>query len=259
MAALGLLVFLLSTGMISYIERPVEFVLNPVMSGLYGISTKFRTFYQEQTGKHETATRIAELEQQAAEQAVDRARLLTLEDENKILRQYLSFGTSSKRMFKTASVIARNDLESGNQSVIIDRGKRDSLAPGLAVVSGEGVVVGKVIETGEHTAVVALSTQPECKLAATILNVPRTTGMTRGELGLTIVMDFIPQIEKIEAGDLVVTSGLENNIPRGLVIGKVTEVKRENNEIWQSATVEPLINIGRLTIVAVLLPDGQRL
>ena len=67
-------------------------------------------------------------------------------------------------------------------------------------------------------------------------------------------MGFVPQTADIKAGDLIVTSGLEEGIPRGLVIGKVAEIKGESNDPWRLAIVETLIDPDDLTIVSVILP-----
>jgi cell shape-determining protein MreC len=88
-------------------------------------------------------------------------------------------------------------------------------------------------------------------------NDQKTSGVVEGDLGLTIKMDFIPQAEKIKVDDIVVTSGLEKNIPRGLVIGKIIQVNSDSNEIWQKATVESLMNLEDLTIVSILPPIVQ--
>jgi rod shape-determining protein MreC len=79
-------------------------------------------------------------------------------------------------------------------------------------------------------------------------------GITEGDLGLTIKMNFIPQSDTINLDDTVITSGLGGNIPRGLVIGKVSQVNNRSNEIWQDVSIEPLINLNSLTIVSVLIP-----
>ena len=156
-----------------------------------------------------------------------------------------------------SNVIARgdqSDLTSIPQTIMIDKGKHDGLYPGLAVVSSEGIIVGKIVEVKDEISEVFLSNNSECKLAATLLNESKTSGITEGDLGLTIKMNFIPQDIDIKIGDIVVTSGLEQPIPRGLVIGSVLGVDKENNELWQTATIEPLLDAGALTIVSVILP-----
>ncbi|MCX6798368.1 MAG: hypothetical protein NTX66_04140, partial [Candidatus Falkowbacteria bacterium] len=106
----------------------------------------------------------------------------------------------------------------------------------------------------DNLAEIYLVTNKNCKLAAAILGEGKTTGIVTGELGLTSKMEFIPQTENIKEGDLAATSGLEQNIPRGLVIGRVTKVVKENNAVWQSAAIEPQINLDSLSIISILLP-----
>jgi len=90
-------------------------------------------------------------------------------------------------------------------------------------------------------------------LAATIYGEDKTNGIIQGELGLTTKMKFIPLLKKIKIDDLVVTSGLEANIPKGLVVGKVSVVNKENNGIWQEAIVTPLDSIEYLSVVSVII------
>ena len=163
-----------------------------------------------------------------------------------------------------ANIISRGELEGepeDSQSIVIDKGSRDGLFAGLAVVSssslgdtGQGIIIGKVVNVKDNLAEIYLVTNKNYKLAAAILGESKTSGIVAGELGLTIKMEFIPQTENIKPGDLVATSGLEQNIPRGLVIGRVTKVIKENNEVWQSAIIEPQIDLDSLSIVAILLP-----
>ena len=141
-----------------------------------------------------------------------------------------------------------------NQTVTLDRGSADGLSAGLPVVSGTGLLIGKIVETKDHLSSACLVTSSRCQFAATVENQNKTIGLTKGELGLTIKMDFIPQTEVINRGELVVTSGLEQNVPRGLVLGKISQVQKLNKELWQTATIEPLVNLNDLVIASVILP-----
>jgi rod shape-determining protein MreC len=69
-------------------------------------------------------------------------------------------------------------------------------------------------------------------------------------------MNFIPQSAEISLDDVVVTSGLEQYIPRGLIIGKIIEVTKDNNELWQNAVIESTVDSEDLVIVSVLLPQN---
>jgi rod shape-determining protein MreC len=65
-------------------------------------------------------------------------------------------------------------------------------------------------------------------------------------------MEFVGQAAAVKQGDTVVTSGLGGAYPAGLVIGKVTGVSGNRQEIFQSVTVEPLASLSRLETVLVM-------
>ena len=65
-------------------------------------------------------------------------------------------------------------------------------------------------------------------------------------------MNFIPQNETIEIGNTVVTSGFEDGIPRGLVIGTIETFEKEPYQPFQSAVIVPPKDFGRVTTVTIL-------
>jgi rod shape-determining protein MreC len=197
---------------------------------------------------------IENLKQEVARLTVANSQSAEIASDNKKLAALLNFSETHSAKTLAAGVIARDETAEDGRGLIINRGERDGVRVGLAIVSEEGVIVGQVLEVKDATARVCLTTSPHCQLAAALQNETKTQGLTDGDLGLTIKMSYIPQLEKIKVGDTVITSGLGGNIPRGLVIGRVASVKNEGNEVWQEATIEPLIDLNRLTIVAVILP-----
>ncbi|MCX6796258.1 MAG: rod shape-determining protein MreC [Candidatus Falkowbacteria bacterium] len=213
--------------------------------------------YNEQSDREALNAKVKSLTEERNKLIEANANLQKTTEENEILRQQLGFFARSKFHYVVSNVISRGDLTSTTklpETITIDKGTKDGIYKGLAVVSGDGIIVGKVVETKEEMAEVNLTNNDYCKLAATVFNDSKTDGITEGELGLTMKMSFIPQSAVIKQGDLVVTSGLEEAIPRGLVIGKVLEVKSESNDMWQTAVIEPLVNPDDLIIVSVVLP-----
>jgi cell shape-determining protein MreC len=63
---------------------------------------------------------------------------------------------------------------------------------------------------------------------------------------------FIPRNEIIIVGEAVVTSGLDPNIPRGLMVGNVVAIENESYQPFQQAVVSPLLDLNKLTIVSIL-------
>lgn len=256
-AVIGLLIFLHLTKILMPLELLIVRISRPIFSRVYSISTSVRTTYNEQTSKGDLINQIRKLENQASQLIVENARLNMLEEENKILRQHLNFLSKGEQSYVLANIISRGSLDNpaiAEHTIIIDKGAREGILPGLAVISSQGIAMGKVTQVKDDLAEVYLITNSACKLAATIQNKDRTSGIVKGELGLTVKMELIPQTEEIKIGDIVVTSGLERNIKQGLVIGTVAEVIKESNELWQSAVVVPMVDLDELIIVSVLLP-----
>lgn len=257
MAVVGLLIFLYTVGLLRPVESVITKLLNPITERVFSVSSDIRSKYNEQTDRRDLGQVINELEDEVLRLTEENAKFVMIEEENKLLRDKLRFFSDNAYNYVMANVISRGDLADvagRTETIIIDKGSNDGMYEGLAVVASQGTIVGKITEVKEELSKVELTNNEKCKIAATILNKEKTTGITQGELGLTIRMDFIPQSEVINIDDIVVTSGLEQAIPRGLVIGKVTEVNRENNELWQNARLGTLIDPSDLVIVSVLIP-----
>ncbi len=253
----GLLVFLHGIGALRPLENVLFNIVKPVSGRFYNIGNIFSRSYQDREKQVSLSAQVEALTKEVAILTVANSGQKELVEENSKLRKQLNFLSDNNFKAVAAEVIARESISEGSdsgQDLVINKGTRDGVNIGQGVASEEGVIIGKVIEVKETSAKICLTTSPECKLAAAIQNQARTQGITDGDLGLTIIMNYIPQLEKISAGDTVITSGLGGNIPRGLVIGKIIEVRNESNEVWQDATIEPLANLNDLTVVTVIIP-----
>jgi len=256
-AVIGLLIFLSALGVWRPFGNLIRLALSPIANTMHTLGTKFNLSYDKQSGEKDWQSEAEKLKEELAELTIANARLETAEHENELLRESLAFLKQNNLKYIVSNVISRGEIiESSGQTetIVIDKGSQAGVRAGLAVVNSEGIVVGKVAEVKDNIAKVYLTSNKKCKIAATVLNQQKTAGVTEGELGLTIKMDLIPQSEAIAIGDTIVTSGLEETIPRGLVIGRVIEVTKENNDLWQSAQIESLIDINNLIIVSVVVP-----
>lgn len=254
---LGLLIFLHFIGAIRPLENIFFRALKPLSGRLYYWGTGLDSSFNDKQDKDNLLAEINRLRQEAAKLAIDSSKCLEVAAENEKLRAQLDFASSNNFKALMANIVAKEGdtpAASNSRDIIIDKGERDGLTTEMAVLSEEGIIIGKIVETKASSARVCLTTSPGCQLAASLQNAAKTQGLTDGRLGLTIEMNFIPQLEKINIGDTVITSGLSTSIPRGLVIGRVSNVVSESNEVWQSATIEPLINLNNLTVVSVVIP-----
>lgn len=252
-----LLVFFHVTHLLRPVENFLLYLVKPISGRLYNFGAEFNKSYHARNSQIDLNEKVESLASEVARLTVLNSKYLSLEEENNKLRNILKYSGENSWKTVVVGIIGRETLAAiGNESqnIIINKGSKDGLRLGLGLINEEGVVVGKIIDLQLGTAKICLTTSPGCQLAASIQNQNKTLGIVDGDLGLTIKMGYIPQLEKINVNDIVITSGLGGDIPRGLVVGRVQAVRNESNEIWQSATIEPLVNMDNLTVLAVIIP-----
>lgn len=173
-------------------------------------------------------------------------KLKFLRSENEMLKEHLNFLTSSQDKFVLANVLGRQQ-ESGLNWIIIDQGSKRGVKPGLAVVDQKGVLIGTVVETKDYISYVRPLIDLHSLIATDVINYDQqeeknglTSGIIQGEYNLILKMKSVPLNKKVKIGDLVVTSGLEENIRRGILIGEVLEIKKNPNDIFQELIIDPL-------------------
>lgn len=134
----------------------------------------------------------------------------------------------------------------------IDKGSQDGIKNGQAVVFKDNYI-GQVQTVSEGEANVRLLSDPDSKLAAFSYGKNgKAKGVIRGEFGLEMVLDKILHEEHIEQGDLVYSEGTEGYLPRGLIIGRVSEVIEKQNEVFKQAKVKPIFDIRDLELVFLI-------
>src|SRR5680860_36221 len=251
-----LLVLLHFINVLQPVERLFFKAIKPISSDLYSWGSNISASHEEKQEREGLVIEIEKLKKELASFVIDKANYQEIEAENKKLKDQLEFVSNHDFNTVLANVVAKEGIFSSSErrDLIIDRGSNSGLRPELAVLSEDGIVVGKIVEVLADSSRICLTTNSGCQLAVSLQNKNQTQGLSDGRLGLTIEMNYIPQLEKIDKGDIVVTSGLSAEIPRGLIIGTVTDVRSESNEVWQSAVIEPILNFNNLTLVSVVIP-----
>lgn len=203
----------------------------------------------------ELQQKLSTLESDNQKLSSENARLLTLEDENKHLRDYLNFTQTKKVDLHMAEVVARGMAEDSwhnRETITLNQGSDQGINVGMPIVSSEGVLIGKITSVKGNISEACLLYSSDCRLAVGLAGLGATIGVARGDLGLSVLIEFIPQNQVISEGQIITTSGLESGMPAGLLIGHISRVIKQSNELWQSAVVEPAANFDNLRFVAIL-------
>jgi len=251
-AVIILLVFLHYLGFLSVPENFVMNMLSNAQNTSYVFLTKLKysivNFQEAQNLKKENIEQKEEINQLTYEVS----QLEQLEQENEKLRQIIDYKKDKDFDLITGKVISR-DLNRAN-TLIINRGEFDGLKPGFPVIVDNGIIIGKLIDVRKNTSTILLLTDQFSQLAVSSVNSNKAIGLAKGEFGLSIKVELIPQDLSIKEDDLIITSGMEQNIPRGLIIGRVNRIISYENELFKSATISPLADYGEITLLSVVIP-----
>ncbi len=178
------------------------------------------------------------------------ARLESAQQENSGLRKALNFEQQSKLNLLSAEVLDI-DPTGLSQTIVISRGEKSGLHLNQPVVAAPGLLVGKVTKLYSDSAQVTLITDPNLLVNAEVAD-SGARGIIRGEHGLALSFDLVTQNDVIKSGDEVITSGLSDDFPRGLLIGEVSAIRSSQSELFQKAFVSPAADLRSLRFLFVV-------
>lgn len=195
--------------------------------------------------------KINGLEKKLADAELELTKLRQEAKDVNRLRSLLTLKQSISRSTIGADVTGRNP-DNWFEQVIIDKGKKDGVKLGSAVITAQGVVGQIAQEPADNTSVVRLITDPEQRLGVVIqrINMP---GVLKGNYKNPPVIDFVPVGTPVDVGDKIVCAG-DSGIPQGHPIGTVSMVRRDTNGTTLSIEVKLADNLYDLTHVLIVPP-----
>ena len=148
-----------------------------------------------------------------------------------------------------ATVIGRSIVPT-QQTALIDKGQRDGLALESAIVDASGVI-GRLVEVHPTTALVILLTDADSRVAAMVER-SRELGMLVGRPSGSCELIYLDVHADVQKDDRVITAGLGGSFPKGLLLGTVRDVVRDEVSGSARASVEPAARFSRLEEVLCL-------
>jgi rod shape-determining protein MreC len=247
--AIGLVILAVS----GYLSPLAQAVLSPIIGAQTWLSERFlavQSLLSTPREVTELLQRNAELEAEVSgleSQIIELQQQLT---EYQILSSLLDFARAYPEYeYVGASVIGR-DPSPFLQYVIINRGSDDGLRRGMPVVTQQGLV-GRISRVTAAAANVQLITDPAMSINVR-LQPSRERAVLIGSITGDLTLDFIPQEAKVNPGDLVLTSGFGGNYPPNILIGQVTSLRIQDFDLFQSGSVQPVVDFEQLEIVLVI-------
>jgi rod shape-determining protein MreC len=196
--------------------------------------------------------RAMELSREVGLLRMERQQLLQERAEAARLRRLLSFAEASPdRSYVGARVVGVQVTPAGLQLLTLDRGADDGISRMMPVVVADGVV-GRIHTLAAHTADVLLVTDRNSSIAA-LDERTRARANVRG-VGKpgACKLDYALRTEEMTEGDVLVTSGTDGVFPRGLPVGRLTQLRKNANGLFQEALVVPAVDVTRVEEVLIV-------
>lgn len=177
--------------------------------------------------------------------------------ENERLREQLKFSNSLEEKNYPAQIIAR-DTDNIDAYFTIDKGSSSGIKKNMPVIAyqdGNSGLVGKIIQVGKFTSIVMPVYNVNCTVSARIQNT-RNIGLVSGKGNYegTLSMKYIRKrvLPELHFGDVIVTSGENNNYMRDLPLGTISKISVTDYNSSLDIELLPIIDFSRIENVIVV-------
>lgn len=175
--------------------------------------------------------------------------------QNKRLEEFTDFLDAFKEFVDyevTGALVIAKAPTNQEDILIINRGSKDGLEENMPVITYNGSLVGQISQVGVSTSQVIPVYNPRFA-AGGIVERSRVLGLISGQTGQKKynIMENIDPEADIEYGDHILTSGLSENYPKYLPVGRVVKVEEDNYGLTQKAEIQ--LYAGQYTLEEVLV------
>jgi len=155
--------------------------------------------------------------------------------------------------------------------ITINKGLEDGISEGMPVIDQYNVLYGKIfkvyknfsqvmlisnknsvinVETQQSNIAVFAEIKNETEVATeseteTAITAKKSTinGVIKGNGGLSIYLDLIPVDDQINIGEILTTSALEQTFPKDILVGKISEIQKNDQKPFQQAKINPFFSL----------------
>ena len=237
-------------GAFQTVTSPVRYIGATVSMPFQGLGNIFANLTSDQ----ET---LSELKQQNADLQARNAELEESEQTAKRLQDLLNL-KDSYSLQSTGARITSGSSDSWTSTVTINIGSTSGAGVGMPVTASNGVI-GQIIESGLNSSTVRLLSDENSSVSAMVQS-SRAQGMLNGSATGQLTLDLISTDQSVSVGDVIVTSGLGGVFPKGLPLGKVTNVEKNPGSLYLEISVEAFAsteNFEEVLVITSLTEEQQ--
>lgn len=233
-----------------YVFVPMQRGINHIGTAIYDTKENFRTLQDVQDENVLLKQQVAELTEQLNTIKLEQYDLSTY-------RQLLDLDEKYPDYTKVSANIIGKDTGNWFSTFLIDKGTNDGIGVDMNVIS-DGGLVGIVISVGPNYAKVRAIIDDVSQVSAMVLNTSDIC-LINGDLELmnksqTMELKNLRDTsDNVKVGDAIVTSNVSSKYQPGLMIGYITTLEADSNNLTESGTISPVVDFEHLQAVSVIL------
>jgi rod shape-determining protein MreC len=245
------LIFLALGGYLAPVIRLAE---NPIVALQSWFSIRFMAVYEFVTVPRDVASlreRNAELENEVSRLQTQVIELQQKVSEAQVLYALLDFARARPENQYVAATVIGRDTSPFLRYILLDRGSDDGLRHGMPVVTQQGLV-GRIDALTAGASRVQLITDGGSSVNIRLQNA-LLEAVLSGSVTGDLTLELLPRDKQVSTGDVVLTSGLGGNYPANIFVGQVLNVQQRENDLFQSASVQPVVDFAALKAVLIII------
>lgn len=150
----------------------------------------------------------------------------------------------------TGARVIAYDPSLWSRCALLDQGQDHGVKRGHPVLTAVGIA-GRIVEVYPNYSKVMLIVDRNSSADAMVQRT-RVRGILQGKGGNRCSLGYVPKSADVQAGDLVLASGLGGVFPKGQVFGKVSEANKKTPGVFQEIEVTPVVDLSALEEVVVV-------
>jgi rod shape-determining protein MreC len=251
-----LLIFLNKIGYLDQVKNYTVYLASPIGKTFQASSNRVNDLFWTLKSIDEFKEENIKLREENLKMDYEILELKEVQRENEILKEQIKFSENSCSegvciKWRMTNIIGRDPSNFGKH-IFIDLGRNNGIQNGQPVVASGGLLIGKIIEVFDNSSKVMLITDSKSSINS-ITQTSRANGVVKGSYATGVKLEMINQSEELTVGDLIITSGLEDKVPKGLIIGKISNIEESANKVFKSAEINMFVDINRVEKVFIAI------
>jgi rod shape-determining protein MreC len=236
-----------------FLTQSLSGLIDPIIQVQKWTAERIQTVYEFFTIPRDVTQLRAENQALQEQVSLLQTEIIQLQQDLKeadILYSLLGFARGRPEETYIAAAVIGVDPSPFLQYILIDKGSDDGIAYNMPVVTEKGLV-GRISAVTASAARVQLITDAGSLVNAHVVEAD-ADGVVKGSVTADLTIEMVSPEAELQAGQIVQTSGLGGNFPAEVVIGQILNVNKLENELFQSASIQPAEDFSNLQAVLVV-------